>query len=329
LATTQIKTLSNGAQFFRADLHIHSFGASHDVTDANATPAAIVEASKREGLAIIAISDHNEISNVRPAIEAGRNNDVLVIPGVELSTPEGHLLCYAPSADALERFFNRLQIADRRTANCRCQTGALQCLELIGAEGGFGVLAHVELSGAFESNMPRFTPAKLDILSHRALEAIEVTRADCPINYTMQDVNADRRNAAAERIRRLALGSEQFLARVLNSDAHTLVAVGRNANRDRRVTRYKMEAPTFEGLRLALRTADTRVRLEEEVPLCVPIIEGVHFQGGFLDGEAINFSANLTCIIGGRGSGKSTTFESVCLLGGPPSPEVTVIDSDV
>jgi len=329
LVVEAVAALSSGAKFFRGDLHIHSYGASHDVQDASATPAAIVAAAKRSELSIISITDHNEISNVRPAIEAAQANDVLVIPGVELSTPEGHLLCYAPTADALERFFNRLQIADRRTANCRCQTGTLQCLELINAEGGFGVLAHVELNGAFESNMPRFTPAKLDIIAHAALEGIEVTRSDCPITYTDQDRDVDRRGAAAGRIRRLGLGSQQFLARVLNSDAHTLNAVGRNANQDRRVTRYKMEMPSFEGLRIAFKTADTRVRIEEELPAIVPMIQGVHFQGAFLDGEAINFSPNLTCIIGGRGSGKSMTFESLCLLGGPPSAEMTIVDSDV
>lgn len=321
--------LSCGATFFRADLHIHSFGASHDVKDEQATPPAIVETAKNEGLAIISIADHNEISSVPAAIEAGLAAGILVVPGVELSTPEGHLLCYAPTYDALERFFNRLQIADRRTANSRCQTGMLQCLELIQAEGGFGVLAHVDIDGAFEANLPRLTPAKLDILCHAALEGFEVARADSAVTYDPSDTDNDRRSAATQRVQRLGLGSEQFLARILNSDAHTLNAVGRNANRDRRITRYKMESPTFDGLRLALRTADTRVRVEEGLPTVVPMVKSVHFQGAFLDGTEINLSPNLTCIIGGRGSGKSTAFESICLLGGAPTDEVTVIDSDV
>jgi hypothetical protein len=48
-----------------------------------------------------------------------------------------------------------------------------------------------------------------------------------------------------------------------------------------------------------------------------------------MDGQAVNFSPNLTCIIGGRGSGKSTASESVCLIGGSSSEDVIVIDSDV
>jgi len=220
-----------------------------------------------------------------------------------------------------------LRIGGRTRAGVR--RARLQCLELIAAEGGFGVLAHVELEGAFESNLPRFTPAKLDILCHPALQGIEVTKADCPILYDGRDTDPDRKKVTAERIKRLKLGSEQYLARILNSDAHSLNAVGRNANRDQRITRFKMETPNFEGLRMALETADTRVRIEEGLPAIVPVVQGVHFQGAFLDGEAITFSPNLTCIIGGRGSGKSTAFESVCLLGGPPSDDVTVIDSDV
>ena len=329
MAEEPFASLSNGAKFFRADLHIHSFGASHDVKDKAATPMAIVKTAAAEGIAIIALADHNEVANVPAALAAGAAHGVLVIPGVELSTPEGHLLCYAPAYDALERFFNRLDIVDRRTDACRCQSSMLQCLNLLAKEEGFAIIAHIELAGAFESNIPRFTPAKLDILCHPALEGIEVIRADCPILYTDQDDDPDRRAAAAKRIDRLTLGTSQHLARVLNSDAHSLNAVGRNANRNQRVTRYKMESPSFEGLRLALRTADTRVRIEEELPAVVPTVEGVEFQGAFLDGEAIRFSPNLTCIIGGRGSGKSTAFESVCLIGGAPSEEVTVIDSDV
>lgn len=325
-----VMTLSNGASFFRGDLHIHSFGASHDVSDSDATPAKIVDMALSEGLALIALADHNEVFNVRVAVEYGAENGLVVIPEIELSTPEGHLLCYTPNVDALERFFGRLSIADRRLASCRCQTGVVQCLDLLRREGGFAVLAHVELAGAFEANLPRPTPAKRDIICHAALLGIEVTRSDCPVLYTDRDADQDRRSLAQERIRRLRLGSQQFLARILNSDAHTLMAVGRNAQSDRRITRYKMEEPSFHGLRLALLAADTRVRIEDEVPSMVPMVESIHFQGGFLDGAAINFSPNLTCIIGGRGSGKSMTFEGVCQLASATSPaDVPVIDSDV
>jgi predicted metal-dependent phosphoesterase TrpH len=96
VVTKNLATLSSGARFFRGDLHIHSFGASHNVKDATATPEAIIDVATREGLSLVSLTDHNEIANVGRAMEAGRRADIFVVPGVELSTPEGHLLCYAP-----------------------------------------------------------------------------------------------------------------------------------------------------------------------------------------------------------------------------------------
>ena len=131
-----------------------------------------------------------------------------------------------------------------------------------------------------------------------------------------------------ERIRRLKLGSKQNLARVLNSDAHTLEALGRNAANARRMTRFKMDAPSFDALRIALEDADARVRIEDLIPPSIPRVLGMQMDGGFLAGQVVQFSPNLNCIIGGRGTGKSTTFEAVRCLSGVPS-DSKVIDSEV
>lgn len=113
LSAAQLSAKPNGARFYRADLHVHSFGASHDVKDRLMTPAAIIKAAINEDLDLIAITDHNEISGVSAAIEAAKGTDILVIPGIELSTPQGHLLCYLPTLDALQRFHGRLDICEQ------------------------------------------------------------------------------------------------------------------------------------------------------------------------------------------------------------------------
>lgn len=41
------------------------------------------------------------------------------------------------------------------------------------------------------------------------------------------------------------------------------------------------------------------------------MIVGAHFDGGFLDGQTLHLSPNLNCIIGGRGTGKSTALEAI------------------
>ena len=135
-----------GARFYRGDLHIHSYSASHDVADAGATPQAIVALAKAEGLDLIAIADHNEIENVAGAVTAGAQAGIIVIPAIELSTAHGHILCYLPTVEALTRFFSGLTLADRGGANSRCSTGVVDCLDKLAKEGGFAILAHVGMS---------------------------------------------------------------------------------------------------------------------------------------------------------------------------------------
>jgi len=128
----------------------------------------------------------------------------------------------------------------------------------------------------------------------------------------------------SKRARKSASGSASRdtappIARVLNSDSHTLAALGRNAAGDQRVTRYKLQSLTFESLRHAMRDSDARVRLEDELPKMVPVVGGLRFTGGFLKDQKIHLSPNLTCIIGGRGTGKSTTFEAIRCFSENPS----------
>jgi 3',5'-nucleoside bisphosphate phosphatase len=78
----------------KADLHLHT-----SVSDGKYTPAELVRKAAAAGLTIIAITDHDNVDGVAPAIEAARQFPGLrIIPGVEISTeePEGevHVLGY-------------------------------------------------------------------------------------------------------------------------------------------------------------------------------------------------------------------------------------------
>jgi hypothetical protein len=170
----ELGALPNGAKFYRADLHIHSFGGSHDVIDADMTPERIVDAAIADKLDVIAIADHNEINSVARALEAATGKKLLVVPAVELSTPQGHLLCYLRDADALQRFYSRLGIADRGTADSRCQNSLLDCLDELERAGAFGILAHVDGPKGLEVEMPGHSPHKNDVLCHAALLGISL-----------------------------------------------------------------------------------------------------------------------------------------------------------
>ena len=78
----------------RVDLHLHS-----TASDGHFSPAELVRKAANEGLAVIALTDHDTVDGIAAALEAARNFPGLrLIPGIEISTdiPEGevHILGY-------------------------------------------------------------------------------------------------------------------------------------------------------------------------------------------------------------------------------------------
>lgn len=89
---------------FRIDLHLHT-----SCSDGSLSPVQTVAEALRLGLAMIAITDHDTISGVRPAQEAARNTPLIVVSGIELNSDykgsEVHVLGYGVDLDspALDR----------------------------------------------------------------------------------------------------------------------------------------------------------------------------------------------------------------------------------
>jgi predicted metal-dependent phosphoesterase TrpH len=58
-----------------------------------------VQTAQARGLGVLGITDHNTIRNVKAAVQAAEGSSLLVLPGIEVSTHEGHLLAlFAPTA---------------------------------------------------------------------------------------------------------------------------------------------------------------------------------------------------------------------------------------
>jgi predicted metal-dependent phosphoesterase TrpH len=67
----------------RFDLHVHS-----TASDGTLTPAEIVRDAEANGIAGLALTDHDTIGGLPEAVEEGRNRGVVVVPGVEISVSE-------------------------------------------------------------------------------------------------------------------------------------------------------------------------------------------------------------------------------------------------
>jgi hypothetical protein len=76
-----------------ADLHIHT-----TFSDGSNKPEEIVDMANKNNITTIAISDHDTLDGINPALEHARDKDIEVIPAIEFSTFEGkaeiHILGY-------------------------------------------------------------------------------------------------------------------------------------------------------------------------------------------------------------------------------------------
>lgn len=86
-------------QYTVVDTHFHSH-----YTDGTDSVAAIVDRAREKGIGI-AVTDHNDI---RAAVELNGYNNVLTIPGIEVTSAEGsHLLVYFYDIKSLKRFYRQ------------------------------------------------------------------------------------------------------------------------------------------------------------------------------------------------------------------------------
>jgi len=86
-----------------ADLHIHT--TLSPCAEPEMIPANVVSVALASGLQVIAVTDHNSAGNVEPFMRAGKNNNLIVIPGMELQTREEvHLVCLFTSLNAVSAF---------------------------------------------------------------------------------------------------------------------------------------------------------------------------------------------------------------------------------
>ena len=96
------------------DLHCHS-----TMSDGTYSPAAIIRMAAKAGIDILALTDHDTMSGVPEAMQAGEEQGILVLPAVELDTEspfELHILGLDvnPNDSALCEALLEIQLRRRR-----------------------------------------------------------------------------------------------------------------------------------------------------------------------------------------------------------------------
>jgi predicted metal-dependent phosphoesterase TrpH len=95
---------------FNVDLHTHTFFSGDGVS----SPEDLITSARAKGLHAVAITDHNTCDAITYAIDKGLMradgkpvDDFLIIPGVEVTTDEGHLLCIGTTLPLAQRLKGR------------------------------------------------------------------------------------------------------------------------------------------------------------------------------------------------------------------------------
>ena len=105
---------------YKMDSHIHSEYSP----DSKAKLKDIFQKAKSENIDIIAISDHNTVEGSKVACELTKNDDLLVIPSIEISSIEGHILGFG-CEEHIKRDLN-----------------AAETIDLIHDQGGLAIIPH-------------------------------------------------------------------------------------------------------------------------------------------------------------------------------------------
>ena len=308
--------LPNGAKFYKCALQVnpHSYGGKFrgqpSEGDATSHAQAVLHKAVDLGIEVLAVTDHNDVSNVATFRDAAQDRNIHIFPGFELCSTEGiHVLCLYPpdmSVDKLERYLGEFGIRDIGPQSDPTQKIFAEILEVVKSQGGITIAAHAtNKSGLFKalSGQPRIRAWK-----DRNLLAIQIPGGihDLPqdIRQIVENRNSDyRRPRFSENALAIAVVNAKDIVRPEDLGERSATCW------------IKMSEVSIEGLRQAFLDPGSRIRLNPDNGDLESeehsVIVALAWEGGFLDGVAVHLNSNLNVLIGGRGTGKSTIVESI------------------
>ena len=138
---------SEGVSMWRkCDLHRHTTPDSAGEFDFD--PRDFVQRCVRDGLDVVAVTDHDRTDRIDAVVQEAADHDVIVVPGVEISTDRGHVLALSPGVggrEILDALCSRVPVMEGRPADFNRLSGVLTEPQ---SSGGETFRNHVILIGA-------------------------------------------------------------------------------------------------------------------------------------------------------------------------------------
>lgn len=294
---------TKGAKWYRTALQVNPYSYIGRRSPSNIWPSEdeynhqFVEECKKLDIKIIAITDHWNIESSKSLRDELTNENIVVLPAFEANSSEGiHLLIIFPE-----------ETPDARITAAIGQCGATPRQQGTGKKSYDDIIKDMTEAGAIA------IPAHANVPDNSLLIAATGQSLEHKIkNPNIYAIGITPTKPAAKNQKQILKNQGNYkrthpLAEIHADDVNS----PKDLESEGATTWFKMEKPSFSGLKFALQSPQTRVSLEAPDPIDRTIIKSIKWEKGYLDNVEIEFSTDLNTLIGGRGAGKSTVLESL------------------
>jgi PHP family Zn ribbon phosphoesterase len=301
----------SGLIYHKMDLHIHT-PASDCFRDKSVTPEDIINKSLKEGLAAIAITDHNSGMWIDDIKKAAKNR-INIFPGVEISATGGvegtiHIVAIFDkdkSSKDVENLLGDLKIYPEKYGKPDAYTtdSPSKVIDKIAAHGALAIVAHANSSKGVMGGM-RGNP-RYGVIENSNLSAVEATAGDFTSVEKRKNGKRiiDLLDGDHPEYRKLAVYQVSD-NRDENTGNHRLSKIGTY------YSHFKLDEVTLEGLRQCFCDPDVRIKQKDDFKLTkLPKLVKMEISEGFLSDQEVYFHRGLNSIVGGKGTGKSLIVE--------------------
>ncbi len=321
-----------GTRWYKCDFHLHTMSSECYVDDDSYE--SWIEEVKKKGLKCIAVTDHNDYRAIDRMKQLGTERGIIVFPGVEVTcdTAKIHLLIIfdvEKTQENVRDFLNRLDIdSDLIGKSKGTSTTVFDVCKLAKEKQAVVIAAHIDDYCSISSMRPQLLQ---QLLEGDYLDAVQVVNSvvwdkfasdkDKQAMYSAikqkygeslpeTEIDEWRKTYDKALKAKLPMIAASDNSRENGSSKHGLWGIGS------RYTWMKMDkAPSLESIRQAFLSADVRVMLDVDSLTEPEKIADLWIKSLSISDTTINpvksdidieFSPQLNCVIGGRGSGKSS-----------------------
>ena len=311
-----------GSKWWKCDFHIHTpqsndYGRGNQSIKQMTTEEVWLRSAMQAKLDCVVVADHNDggwidrlkekyraLSEETPLNEWFR--ELIIFPGVEITVADSssrvHLLAIFDPSEGSQKIFAALGACGIFAGfgdheNTSTNTGFVDTVKRIQEAGGIAIPAHIDGRQGLLDSIVTLTPELEKSLGKvAAAEFCDVNKFD------------DSNSAISVAVNKLA--------KLAGSDAHFPEDIGRY------FSWIKMGEPSLNGLQLAISEYDYCIINQSENPNQTPdiyitnlSIKSMNHCGRISASPyEMNLHPRFNAVIGGRGTGKSTTLESIRIV---------------